>query len=51
MYTYAWYHWITFFYLYCFISPPHECMERLFADTFCILAVYANEEQTLKRFV
>ena len=30
---------------------PHECMERLFADTFCILAVYANEEQTLKRFV
>lgn len=22
-----------------------------FADTFCILAVYANEEQTLKRFV
>jgi len=26
-------------------------MGRLFADTFCILAVYANEEQTLKRFV
>ena len=25
-------------------------MERLFADTFCILAVYANEEQILKRF-
>ena len=30
---------------------PHECMERLFADNFCILAVYANEEQTLKRVV
>lgn len=29
---------------------PHECMGRLFADNFCILAVYANEEQTLKRF-
>ena len=30
---------------------PHECMERLFADTFCSLAVYVNEDQTLKRFV
>ena len=29
---------------------PHECMGRLFADNFCILAVYANEEQILKRF-
>lgn len=30
---------------------PHGCMERLFADTFCILVVYVNEEQTLKHFV
>ncbi len=30
---------------------PHECMERLFADTLFILAVNANEEQKMKRFV
>lgn len=28
---------------------PHEYMKRLFADTFCILAIYANEKQVLER--